>query len=100
MKRDVVEESVEESVEETVEETAEEAQKREDADRMKMNMLNDNEQHDHCGCGCGCGCENRGMMIAHSYVLWQYYTEAFSPKEALRKGTLFPSLYGAYPIPK
>ena len=98
MKRDVAEESVEETVEETIEETVEEAQKREDTDRMKMNMWNNNEHH--CHCGCGCGCENKGMMLAHAYVPWQRYTEAFSPKEALRKGTLFPCLYGAYPIPK
>ncbi len=98
MKRNVAEESVEETVEETIEETVEEAQKREDTDRIKMNMWNcNNEDHDlHCGCGCG----NKNMMLAHAYVPWQHYTEAFSPKEALRKGTLFPSLYGAYPIPK
>lgn len=96
MKRDVAEESVEE----TIEETAEETQKREDADRMKMNMWNcDNEDHGHCGCGCGSG-SNNNRMIAHAYVPWQRYTEAFSPKEALRKGTLFPILYGAYPIPR
>ena len=40
-----------------------------------------------------------GMQLAHSYVLWQYYEKAFSPHEALMKGTLFPELYGVYPIP-
>lgn len=40
------------------------------------------------------------IMLAHSYVPWQYYERAFSPSEALVKGTLFPELWGAYPIPK
>lgn len=39
-------------------------------------------------------------LLAHAYVPWQRYEEAFSPKEALMKGTLFPELYGVYPIPK
>nr|WP_255711107.1 spore coat associated protein CotJA [Pelosinus baikalensis] len=39
-------------------------------------------------------------MLAHAYVPWQCYDEAFSPQEALKKGTLFPSLYGVYPIPR
>lgn len=30
---------------------------------------------------------------ARAYVPFQYYTEAFSPQEALMKGTLFPELY-------
>ncbi|MDF2634141.1 MAG: Spore coat protein CotJA [Pelosinus sp.] len=89
MKRDVAEEAIEEIAEET--------QKREEADRMKMNMWNfKDEDHDHFKCGC----ENKRMMLAHAYVPWQCYDEAFSPQEALRKGTLFPSLYGAYPIPR
>lgn len=41
-----------------------------------------------------------GMMLAHAYVPWQSYEQAFSPKEALMKGTLFPELWGAYPIPE
>lgn len=39
-------------------------------------------------------------MLAHAYVPWQKYDRAFSPKEALMKGTLFPELWGVYPIPK
>lgn len=39
-------------------------------------------------------------MLAHSYVPWQYYDEAFSPQKALMKGTLFPELFGVYKIPK
>lgn len=42
---------------------------------------------------------HNGMQLAHSYVPWQFYNKAFSPHEALMKGTLFPELYGAYPIP-
>lgn len=41
-----------------------------------------------------------GMMLAHAYVPWQSYEQAFSPKEALMKGTLFPQLWGVYPIPE
>ncbi|MBP2650387.1 MAG: Spore coat protein CotJA [Firmicutes bacterium] len=40
------------------------------------------------------------MVLGHSYVPWQVYTKAFSPKEALMRGTLFPELYGVYPIPE
>ncbi|QDR83017.1 spore coat associated protein CotJA [Sporomusa termitida] len=40
------------------------------------------------------------IMLAHSYVPWQYYEKAFTPSEALVKGTLFPELWGAYAIPK
>ncbi len=39
-------------------------------------------------------------MMAHAYVPWQCYERAFSPREALMRGTLFPELWGAYPIPK
>lgn len=39
------------------------------------------------------------VILAHAYVPWQCYTKAFSPCEALMKGTLFPELYGVYPIP-
>ena len=39
-------------------------------------------------------------VLAHSYVPWQCYRQAFSPREALKKGTLFPELWGVYPIPK
>lgn len=41
-----------------------------------------------------------GMRLAHSYVPWQFYRQAFSPQEALDKGTLFPELYGVYKIPR
>ena len=40
------------------------------------------------------------MKLAHSYVQWQSYDKAFSPCEALMKGTFFPKLYGVYKIPK
>lgn len=39
-------------------------------------------------------------ILAHSYVPWQSYEQAFSPGEALMKGTLFPELWGVYPIPE
>jgi len=39
-------------------------------------------------------------MLAHAYVPWQCYGRAFSPRDALMRGTLFPELWGAYPIPK
>lgn len=40
------------------------------------------------------------MLLAHAYVPWQNYECAFSPCEALMKGTLFPELWGVYPIPE
>lgn len=40
------------------------------------------------------------MVLAHAYVPWQYYDRAFCPEEALMKGTLFPELWGVYPIPE
>lgn len=43
---------------------------------------------------------HKNMKLAHSYVLWQCYHKAFSPGEALCKGTLFPELFGVYKIPK
>ncbi|MPN16014.1 hypothetical protein SDC9_163352 [bioreactor metagenome] len=39
------------------------------------------------------------MMLAHAYVPWQFYDKAFCPQDALMQGTLFPELWGAYPIP-
>lgn len=39
-------------------------------------------------------------VLAHAYVLWQTYDKAFGPREALKKGTLFPDLWGVYKIPK
>lgn len=55
-----------------------------------------NRAHDH---------ENKMMkkqcyILAHAYVPWQQYEKAFSPCEALSKGTLFPELWGVYRIPK
>jgi len=44
--------------------------------------------------------EDTKMILAHSYVPWQYYDKAFCPQEALMKGTLFPELYGPYKPPK
>lgn len=40
------------------------------------------------------------IMLAHAYVPWQFYEQAFTPPEALMKGTLFPELWGVYKIPK
>jgi hypothetical protein len=37
--------------------------------------------------------------LAHAYVPWQFYEKAFNPAEALKKGTLFPELYGPYKPP-
>jgi len=51
---------------------------------------------------CLPGCDDTGatMQLAHSYVPWQCYEAAFSPQEALMKGTLFPELYGPYMPPR
>lgn len=40
------------------------------------------------------------MQLAHAYVPWQHYTQAFNPCEALMKGTLFPELVGLYLPPR
>ena len=40
------------------------------------------------------------MLLAHTYVPWQTYDKAYSPREALTKGTLFPNLWGVYRIPR
>lgn len=91
MKRDVEEERVEEVVE------------IDEPDRKKTEKCNCKKEEEH---ECECSHEyqydygNGKMMLAHAYVRWQHYDEAFSPQEALKKGTLFPELYGAYPIPK
>jgi len=55
----------------------------------EMSMSDDEDDDDYSG-----------MMLAHSYVPWQHYDKAFSPREALMRGTLFPELYGVYMIPK
>ncbi len=39
------------------------------------------------------------VKLAHAYVPYQCYDKAFCPAEALSKGTLFPELWGVYPIP-
>lgn len=36
------------------------------------------------------------LELATAYVPYQYYTDSFAPKEALKKGTLFPELYKPY----
>ena len=77
MKRDVDVEWVEEIEDEN------------ESERMKKHMWVSSEKND---------CKD--MLLAHAYVPWQCYDEAYSPKEALMKGTLFPNLYGVYPIPK
>jgi hypothetical protein len=40
------------------------------------------------------------MMLAHAYVLDQPYRNFFPLEEALKKGTIFKSLYGVYKPPK
>ena len=47
-----------------------------------------------------CGNFPECIQLAHSYVPWQTYEKAFTPSEALMKGTLFPELWGVYKIPK
>lgn len=66
----------------------EEMEDEDESERMKKHMWDSSKGND-----CG------RMQLAHAYVPWQCYDEAFSPQEALMKGTLFPSLYGVYPIP-
>lgn len=39
------------------------------------------------------------QQFAHVYMPGQIYRKSFAPKEALVKGTLFPELWGVYPIP-
>jgi len=56
----------------------------------KQMWMPDDEEDDGC----------IGRKLAHAYVVWQYYDQAFCPPEALMKGTLFPELYGVYMIPK
>jgi len=36
------------------------------------------------------------LELARAYILFQQYTESYSPEEALEKGTLFPELYRPY----
>lgn len=39
------------------------------------------------------------QQFAHVYMPQQIYRRSLAPKEALVKGTLFPELWGVYPIP-
>lgn len=48
---------------------------------------------------CGNFINDITVPLAHAYVPRQTYSKAYSPQEALMKGTLFPELYGVYPIP-
>lgn len=48
--------------------------------------------------GCAFSVVKR-QQFAHVYMPGQIYQRALSPKEALGKGTLFPELWGVYPIP-
>lgn len=47
-----------------------------------------------------CGNVPANIKLAHAYVPYQCYDKAFCPAEALKKGTLFPELWGVYPIPR
>ncbi|NLM96384.1 MAG: spore coat associated protein CotJA [Halanaerobiaceae bacterium] len=40
--------------------------------------------------------ERNRMRLAHAYVPFQTFKNAFPPEEALRRGTLFPELYMPY----
>lgn len=66
--------------------------------KMKKKMWMPKQEMMEQGQECGEEvCMN--MVLAHSYVPWQQYEQAFNPQEALMKGTLFPELWGVYPIP-
>lgn len=67
-----------------------------------MDMKECCDEPDPCECNMYDGgmMMPRPMLLAHAYVPWQRYERAFSPREALMKGTLFPELWGVYPIPK
>ena len=38
----------------------------------------------------------RGVELARAYIPYQYYTNSFSPMEALEHGTMFPELVRLY----
>ncbi|MCM0758675.1 spore coat associated protein CotJA [Sporomusa sphaeroides DSM 2875] len=59
----------------------------------------DNCKHDYDNMMASCDDMPECIMLAHAYVPWQYYEQAFTPPEALMKGTLFPELWGVYKIP-
>ena len=42
----------------------------------------------------------KSQQFAHVYMPIQMYQRSFPLKEALVKGTLFPELWGVYPIPE
>ena len=87
-----------------------------DMDMDEMNHMEEEEMGEYpmtsqkqCGCSkvmdlpCHtheCGEVPEYTILAHAYVPWQCYEKAFSPAEALMKGTLFPELWGVYRIPK
>lgn len=79
---------------------------------MYMEECQDDEMDEGMGGGMDCMDDMKKMvmthehpmpmdlLLAHSYVPWQCYDKAFSPREALMRGTLFPELWGVYPIPE
>ena len=71
----------------------------EDLKDCEDDMFMDSDMPDCCKQG-DMEYDCKDMQLAHAYVPWQNYCQAFSPCEALRKGTLFPELYGVYPIPQ
>ncbi|MCL5058476.1 MAG: spore coat associated protein CotJA [Actinobacteria bacterium] len=48
-------------------------------------------------CEGECQFEREKMRLARAYVPCQRYGPAYSPREALERGTLFPDLYSPYP---
>ena len=79
--------------------------------KKKKSYMSDDDMHDHMMAHDHDSEDHEDMemhhhkmtmhqMLAHAYVPWQEYERAFPPKEALAKGTLFPELWGVYPIPK
>lgn len=93
-KRNAEEEHIEENA--LIEEERE-IEEIEEIDRAKAKVeVCHCDEEDECNYNYG----SIRMRLAHAYVPWQRYDDAFSPQEALKKGTLFPCLYGAYPIPR
>ncbi|MEG6584327.1 spore coat associated protein CotJA [Dendrosporobacter sp. 1207_IL3150] len=70
-----------------------------DDDDMDMMMDDDYEEGAVMQHGMAVLSMPKCIMLAHAYVPNQCYNKAFCPQEALMKGTLFPELWGAYPIP-
>lgn len=79
-----------------------------DMDEMEdMDAMEDMAADKACGCDKPMGMDKdmcakfpECILLAHAYVPWQTYEKAFTPPEALMKGTLFPELWGVYRIPK